>query len=146
VAIQTFNSNVEWKGGAVAEGTARGFKVIVDEPAELGGTNTSMNPVEMLLCALGGCMTIVASSFAPKFRVELKGFSVELEGDLDPDGFTGKNPNVRKGFSDIRYKMHIKSDSPEENIKKLYKYIEDHCPVKDTLAGVPVSGTYVIEK
>lgn len=76
-------------------------------------------------------MNIVASMFAPKFRVELKRFSIELEGDLDPDGFTGKNPNVRKGFSDIRYKMHIISDSPEENIKKLHKYITEHCPVKE---------------
>ena len=146
MALQTFNAKVEWKGGVVAEATARGFKVTMDEPEELGGTNTAMNPVEMLLCALGGCMSIVASVFAPKFRVELKGLSIELEGDLDPDGFTGKNPDVRKGFSDIRYKMHIESDSPEANIEKLHKFITTHCPVKDTLEGVQVSGSYVIEK
>ncbi|MCG1011865.1 OsmC family protein [Tepidanaerobacter sp. GT38] len=146
MAIQTFNAKAEWKGGALVEATSRSFKVTMDEPVELGGTNTAMNPVELLLCSLGGCMSIVAGMFAPKFRVELKGFSVELEGDLDPDGFTGKNPDVRKGFSDIRYKMHIISDSPEENIKKLCKFIEEHCPVKDTLEGVSVTGTYVIEK
>jgi uncharacterized OsmC-like protein len=146
MAIKTSYAKVEWKGGVVAEGTSRGFKVTMDEPVADGGTNTAMNPVELLLCSLGGCMSIVASMFAPKFRVELKGFSIELEGDLDPDGFTGKNPNVRKGFSDIRYKMHIVSDSPEENIKKLHKFIQEHCPVKDTLEGVSVTGTYVIEK
>jgi len=142
--IVTFKANATWKSGMVVEGEARGFKVMVDEPKELGGTNTAMNPVEMLLCSLGGCMGIVASAFAPMCGVELKGFSVELEGDLDPDGFMGKNPNVRKGFSEIRYKMHIISDSPEENIKKLYHLIEERCPVKDTLQGVPVKGDLVI--
>lgn len=146
MAVKTSHAKVDWKGGVVAEGTARGFKVTVDEPLDDGGTDTAMNPVEMLLCSLGGCMSIVASMFAPKFRVELKGFSIELEGDLDPDGFLGKNPNVRKGFQDIRYKMNIVSDSPEENIKKLHKFIQEHCPVKDTLTGVPVNGAYVVQK
>ena len=146
MAKVTFKAKTEWKGGMVAEGTARGFKVTVDEPKDLGGTDTAMNPVEMLLCSLGGCMAIVASAFAPMCGVELKGFSVDLEGDLDPDGFLGRNPNVRKGFSEIRYKMHIVSDSPEENVKKLYELIQERCPVKDTLKGVPVTGDMVIEK
>ena len=146
MSIETSYAKVDWKGGVLVEGTSRGFKVTMDEPVDEGGTDTAMNPVELLLCSLGGCMSIVASMFAPKFRVELKGFSIELEGDLDPDGFMGKNPNVRKGFSDIRYKMNIVSDSPEENIKKLHKFIEEYCPVKDTLKGVPVTGTYVIQK
>jgi len=146
MAIKVLNAHVEWKGGSVAEGTARGFKVTVDEPVEQGGTNTSMNPLEMLLCALGGCLTLMVNAFARKFRVEVKSLSIELEGDFDSDGLTGRNPDARKGFSDIRYKMHIVSDSPEENISKLYEYIEKHCPVRDTLRGVNVSGEYVVEK
>ncbi|GAQ24420.1 MULTISPECIES: OsmC family protein [Tepidanaerobacter] len=145
MAVNTVKAKADWKSGTLVECAARNFKVTVDEPISDGGTDTAMNPVELLLCALGGCMSIVASSFAPKFNVDLKGFSVELEGDIDPDGFTGKNPNVRKGFSEIRYKMHIVSDSPKENIDRLYKFIETHCPVKDTLAGVPVVGTYEVK-
>lgn len=145
MAIETTNVKVDWKGGTVAEGTARGLKLVMDEPMEEGGTNTAMHPVETLLSALGGCMTIVATMFAPKFRVDLKGFSIEVEGDMDSDGFLGKNPDVRVGLSDIRYKMHIVSDSPEENIRRLHKFVETHCPVKDTLKGVSVSGTYVVE-
>lgn len=139
MALETSKVRVDWKGGLVAEGTARGFKVIMDEPKDEGGTDTAMHPVESLLCALGGCMAIVASAFAPLAGVKLKGFWVEIEGDLDPDGFLGKNPDVRKGLQDIRYKMHIESDSPQEKIDRLYKLIEDRCPVKDTLRGVPVS-------
>lgn len=142
MATEVFKAQVKWQQGLVCEAEARGFKVKMDEPPELGGSNTAMNPVEMLLSALGGCVTICAAAFAPACKVKLADFYVEVEGDLDPDGFLGKNPNVRKGFSDIRFTMYIKSDSPQENIDALVKMIEKTCPVSDTLKGVAVSGTY----
>lgn len=145
VAKEVFSSKVVWKEGLACEADVRGFKITIDEPESLGGANTGMNPVEMILSALGGCITICAAAFARVCKVELQGFHVEVEGDLDPDGFMGKNPNVRTGFSDIRYKMHIKSDSPKENIAKLAEMIEKVCPVSDTLKGVPVSGSYEVE-
>ena len=97
-----------------------------------------MNPVELLLCSLGGCMSICAAAFAREAGVDLKGFHVELEGDLDPAGFMGRDPNVRKGYQQIRYRMHIDSPSPAEKIEKLKKMIEERCPVSDTLRGVEV--------
>ena len=145
MAKEVFTSKVSWEKGLACEAEVRGFKVGIDEPAELGGTNTGMNPVEMILSALGGCITICAAAFAPACKVSLQDFTVDVEGDLDPDGFMGKNPNVRKGFSDIRFKMYIKSDSPAENIAKLVTMIENICPVSDTLKGVPVSGSYQVD-
>ena len=134
-----FNATVKWsKEGVYCEGESRGFKVALDEPKELGGTDKAMNPVEMLLNALGGCMVICAAAFAGKCKVKLNDFSVEVEGDLDADGFLGINPDVRNGYSEIRYKFVIDSPSPQENIDKLFKLIEERCPVSDTLKGVTV--------
>lgn len=128
-----------WSGqGVYCEGGTRNFKVAVDEPASLGGTDKAMNPVELLLCSLGGCMSICAAVFSRETGVELKGFRVELEGDLDPDGFLGKSADVRKGYQQIRYRMHIDSPSPVENIERLKKTIKERCPVSDTLCGVDV--------
>ncbi|MCR4425465.1 MAG: OsmC family protein [Firmicutes bacterium] len=139
MANVTFSAKVRWSGkGLYCEGDARGFKVALDEPKDLGGDDRAMNPVELLLCSLGGCMSICAAAFAPACGVELRGFEVELEGDLDPDGFLGKNPDVRTGYQDIRYKMVIDSPSPSENIHRLVEMIEERCPVSDTLCGVKV--------
>jgi uncharacterized OsmC-like protein len=139
VAKQTFNATMAWSGqGVYCEGGTRGFTVATDEPPELGGDDRAMNPVELLLCALGGCMCICAAAFAQKCKVELKGVSVELEGDLDPDGFLGKNPETRKGYQEIRYKIKIDSPSAQENIDQLLAIIEERCPVSDTLCGVNV--------
>ncbi|MBE6829194.1 MAG: OsmC family peroxiredoxin, partial [Ruminococcaceae bacterium] len=41
--------------GLKVETNARGFKIVLDEPEDLGGTNTGMNPVEAILCSLGAC-------------------------------------------------------------------------------------------
>lgn len=134
-----FKASMSWMGkGVYCEGGTRSFSVGFDEPLELGGENSAMNPEEMLLCALGGCMCISAVSFAKKCNVELKGISVDLEGDLNPDGYLGKDPNVRVGYQQIRYLLKIDSPSPQENIDKLIQLIEERCPISDTLYGVEV--------
>lgn len=139
MALQTFKTTTAWSGkGVYVESSARNFKVSMDEPAGLGGTDKAMNPVEMLLSSLGGCMSICAAAFAKACGVDLKGYSVDIEGDLDTDGFLGKDPSVRKGYQEIRCTMHIDSPSPKENIEKLVRMIEERCPVSDTLKGVHV--------
>ncbi|HPR17956.1 MAG TPA: OsmC family protein [Candidatus Cloacimonadota bacterium] len=136
MAVTVFKSNVGWAGKSlVATGGTRNFQVTMDEPQQLGGSDTGMNPVEMVLTALGGCLVICGVAFARLCKVELKDISVELEGDLDTDGFLGKNPNVRNGFQEIRFHINIDSPSPQENIENLKKLIEERCPVSDTLKG-----------
>lgn len=134
-----FKSVVHWDGqGVRCTGDIRGKKIIIDEPQELGGTDTGPNPVEYLLAALGGCLNILITSFASKFQVEIRDVIINVEGDLDPDGFTGKNPAVRPGFQQIRYNIKIDSPSPKANIQQLLEHIEKIGPVKDTLSGVPI--------
>lgn len=70
---------------------SRQFEITIDEPKELGGTDTGMNPVELVLCALGACQAIVARVYAPQFKLQLDAFSMELEGDVDIDGFLNKS-------------------------------------------------------
>jgi len=119
--------------GLQVETNSRKFKILYDEPEQLGGTNAGINPVEALLTSLGACQTIVAYAFAKAMHFDLKGFRVELEGDLDPDGFTGRNRNVRKGFTEIRYKMYFDTTEPQDKVLKFADFIEKTCPVTDTL-------------
>ena len=130
--------------GLQVETDARGFKFILDEPKDLGGTDTGMNPVEALLCALGACQSIVAAAFARSQKFSYRGFSVELEGDLDPDGFMGK-ADVRNGYSEIRFKMHFDTDETQEKAEAYADFIESRCPVGDCLAnGVKLVRTGVV--
>ncbi|MDQ0215275.1 putative OsmC-like protein [Oikeobacillus pervagus] len=145
MAKTTFASNVKWSGKSVLSvANMNGKEVLIDEPKHLGGTDQGANPVEYVLSALGGCINVLVVSFAKLHDVEVKGVEVKIEGDLDPDGFLGKNPNVRAGYQEIRYQIYIDSPSSQENIQSLIEHVEKSCPVKDTLQGVPVKGETTI--
>lgn len=132
MAEETFKSTVSLKEGLTVEAETRGHKIIMDEPQEMGGNDEGMNPVELTLSALGGCLSICASMFAESCDVDLNDFSVDLEGDLDLRGFKGAD-GVDPGFQEVRFTMNIDSDSPKENIEKLVEVIENRCPVSDSL-------------
>ncbi len=114
---------------------ARGMKFFLDEPEELGGTNTGMNPVEALLAALGACKAIVAKSFARKFRIKLNHVKVVCEGVLDPDGFLGKNAEAKIGFSEVTTNFYFDADNTDEELQKFVEFIDRTCPVLDTLTN-----------
>jgi len=132
--VQTFKATAQLQNGVQVKTTSRNFELIIDEPKSLGGTDTGMNPVEVLLASLGACQSIVARVYAPKFDVVLDNFRVEVEGDLDLDGFFNKS-DVRPGYSDIRYKFHIKTNSPREKVEEFIRFLESKCPVGDTVAN-----------
>src|SRR5690625_4524222 len=142
MATVTFQSDVKWTGeGVLSIADIGGKEVLIDEPPSLGGTDKGPNPVEYILAALGGCINVLVTSFADNFEVEVKDVQVHIEGDLDPDGFLGKNPNVRPGYEEIRYRIELDSPSPQENIDALLKDVDEICPVKDTLQGTRVINT-----
>ena len=131
--------------GMQVETDSRSFKFVMDEPENLGGTDASMNPVEAVLCALGACQSICAAAFAKSQGVTFDEFHVELEGDLDPEGFMGINPDVRNGFQEIRYTMHFKSEESIEKLEEFAKFIESRCPEGDCLKnGVPMKNAGVV--
>lgn len=147
MAITTMKAKATLKENVRVEVEARGHKVIIDEPARLGGTDQGMNPLELLLSSLGACQTIVAQMFAKQFDLQYDQLWVELEGDIDTDGFLGKS-DVRPGLLELRYTIHIQSNEPKEKIEEFIRFVEAHCPAGDTIANPVrmVSSGVVIEK
>ena len=140
MAAVTFKAKSKLISGLQVDNQVRDFTVRMDEPENLGGTDTGMNPVEALLAALGSCLTIVAAAFAKSHHIDLQEFWVELEGDLDPDGFLKGKPGVRNGFQQVRFTPHIKSSSSKEDIEKFIVFIKSRCPVSDVM----INGTEII--
>lgn len=134
MAKSVYKAEAHLLDGMKVQTKSRNFEITIDEPKHLGGTDTGMSPVEALLCSLGACQAIVARVYAPKFEVELQDFWVETEGDLDLDGFMNKG-EVRPGYSEIRYRFHLKTDAPKEKVEEFVRFLESRCPVGDTLAN-----------
>jgi len=132
MAVEQFQATAHLQSGTQVKVRSRGFEFTLDEPTEEGGTNLGMNPVEALLGALGACQAIVARVYAKRFNVQLDDFWVELEGDLDSDGYMDK-ADVRCGYSAVRYTYHIKSPSAQADIDAFIAFIGTKCPVGDSL-------------
>lgn len=130
----TFQATAHLQQGVQVKAKSRNFEIIIDEPKELGGTDTGMNPVELTLAALGACQAIVARVYARKFKIEFDDLWIDVEGDLDTDGFLNKS-DVRRGYSDIRFNIHIVTDAPREKVEEFVAFIEKTCPVGDTIAN-----------
>lgn len=114
---------------------ARGFKMVIDEPENLGGTNDGANPVEYVLAALSGCLNVVGHIVAKEMGFTLRGIEFELEGDLDPAKFSGKDTDERAGYKEIRVKIKPDADADEETLEKWLETIESRCPVSDNIAN-----------
>ena len=144
MAVKTYKSTTRLINGVKVESESRGFKVIIDEPLDLGGTDEGMNPMELLLCSLGSCQVITAAMLAEPNGIDLQEFWVETEGDLERPVVKGG----KRGYTEIRYKMHIKSNSSEEKLQKFVEFIEKNCTVGNTLAdpGKFVFAGIVVEK
>ncbi len=137
MAIEIHKAHTKLIDQLRVEVSARQHTMILDEPKSMGSSDKGMTPIEALMGALGACKCIVARSFAEQHGVELKSVEVSVEGEFDPDGFLGKNPEAKIGFSAIRSIYHIESDSPKENIEKLVAFVDKTCPVADTLENSP---------
>lgn len=144
--LRTWKASAHGKGGGVrVEVTMRDHRVLLDEPKAAGGTDAGPTPMELLLGALGGCLSIVIAALARREGIALKDVRVEVEGEMDLDGFYGRAP-VRTGFQAIRYRVAVDAEAPPERVEALVREAERLCPVKDTLRGVDVMRTDGTEK
>lgn len=117
----------------------------VDEPAELGGGDTAMGPVDLLLVALGTCQEIVYSIHAALMGIPLDGVSVDVKGQLDLRGLFAMDEAVPAGCRRISFETRIESAADPLLVARLVRVAESSCPVLDTLLSpLEVSGTVLL--
>ncbi|NJE76832.1 OsmC family peroxiredoxin [Thermococcus sp. ES12] len=111
----------------------REFDVIVDEPAEIGGTDEGPNPVEYLLVALAGCLNVTIRGVAGEKGIPVKALDLAITGKLDPAKFQGISKEGRAGFTEVTVSVYLEADAPKEKIEELLREVEERCPVTDNL-------------
>jgi len=121
--------------GLKIETRARHHVIVVDQPPEMGGTDTGPTPLEFLLIALASCLLTVGKVVAQQRGLPVRSLSAHVEGDIDPDGFLGRNPEARIGASQIRVRLQIDGDLSEEEKAAFAREIEARCPISDNLGN-----------
>ena len=146
-ATVVFDANTRQLGGLLSEADIRDFKLRIDEPTTLGGTDQGANPVELVLAALGACQEITYRLYADTLGIPVNGVSVKLIGRLDLRGFFAADDGVRPGFKDIHATVTIDSPASADDIERLKATVDRHCPVLDILRNVtPVKTDYAFSR
>ena len=131
--------------GLLSEVAIRDFRIKIDEPTSLGGSDQRPNPVELVLAALGACQEITYRLYADTLGIPLNAVSVKLTGRLDLRGFFAVDEGVRPGLRDIHATVAIDSPASTDDIERLKATVDRHCPVLDILRNVtPVKTEYAL--
>ncbi|AWI76350.1 MAG: peroxiredoxin [Azoarcus sp.] len=111
--------------------------VVVDEPLHLFGENTAPAPGEIVLSALGGCLSVGITAVATHREVKLSRLEVFLEADIGNTAAWGAGGAERKpeemGFQDIRVKVVIEGDASREELDDIVKHANYYSPVANTM-------------
>lgn len=145
-ALTRWGVTTRWVGGAVSETQvsacevsgkriARDFKIRIDEPVELAGTNTQPNPQEYLLAAFNACMMVGYVANCSLQGIELESCQIESKGDIDLRGFLGLDPNVKPGYDQIHYTVRIKGNGTPEQFERIHNTVIATSPNRFNIAN-----------
>ncbi|GAB7521384.1 OsmC family protein [Paraburkholderia sp. 2C] len=146
-----------WQGGTRSQsridsfdigGTTvpRSFSIDIDEPAELGGTNTYANPQEYLLAALNACMTVGYAAVCALHGISIRKLEIVTEGDIDLRGFLGISKDVARGYESLKSRVTIKADATEEQLREIHATVMASSPnFHNITTAVRVEPMLVIE-
>ena len=111
------------------------FQIEGDEPKQILGERTAPNAVELLLAALGSCLSVGYAANAAAMGIELNDLRFELDGDVDLRGFLGISNETRAGFNNVTCTAYIDADASDEEIEELRERVEATSPLVDNISN-----------
>ena len=118
--------------------TGRALAIAGLHPAT-GGSGLELCSGDMLLEALVACAGVTVKAVATALAIPLKSGKVSAEGDLDFRGTLGVAKDAPVGFAQIRLRIDLDTEAPQDKIDQLLKLTERYCVVYQTIkSGPPV--------
>lgn len=110
------------------------FDMIIDEPANMGGSDKGPSPIQVLLMSLAGCLNITGHEIARQKGMKLNGMKIKIEGSMNPCNFMGCSFDERAGFQTINVSVHADFENEtSEAIAIWLEETESRCPVTDNI-------------
>jgi uncharacterized OsmC-like protein len=118
--------------------TGRALAIAGLHPAT-GGSGLELCSGDMLLEALVACAGVTVRAVATALDIPLRSGTVSAEGDLDFRGTLGVAKDAPVGFAQIRLRIDLDTDAPQDKLDQLLKLTERYCVVYQTIkSGPPV--------
>lgn len=134
-------ATIDWQGKLQFTGTAdSGHSITIDGPPALGGENTGMRPMELMLLSVGSCSAMDVIHILNKARQPVTDCRIEIAGtraETDP-----------KVFTDIHLNFIVSGDGlSEKQVARAVKLsAEKYCSASLMLqASVNITHGYEIQ-
>ena len=120
--------DVRFVAGEAYEVMVRGHRVVVDQPADVGGQDSAPTPTELFVASLATCVAFYAGRFLTRHGYSREGLAVSADYEMASD-----RP-VR--VSNIRLMVRVPACLPPQRWAAL-RAVASHCTVHNSLAGPP---------
>ena len=111
------------------------FTFEADHPEVFASEDHGATPVEMVLAALGSCLTAGVAAVAQNREIQLHSVTATLEAGMDVLGILGADRDVRNGFDGIHVTYDIKADATPEEIRAIVAQSQKRSAVYDVITN-----------
>jgi len=118
---------VTWLKQAQLAVDVRGHRLLVDQPADEGGEDQGMTPVELLVASLGSCIGYFAARFCQRHDLPTDGLQVTMAWDY------AEQPH-RVGSMTARVHLPVE---PEPAIRARMQKVLEGCTVHHSISITP---------
>ena len=128
------------RDGLACEVQEGAWKFVAGMTEKYGGTNDGPNPGTYGRAALASCLAIGYAMWAARLGVPIESLEIEVQADYDVRGELGVSDDVRPGYSEIRYIVHVSSPAPPEDVARWLDLADRYSSWRDNIANpVPVT-------
>lgn len=133
-----------WQGGLHTRVTARRFALQVDAPAATGGQDNGADPVEHLLAALTGGVTVDIQTVARELGIRIGAVDIHADGTVD--AHPGLGAAEAGHFEQLRLDVLLTTTAPPETVVELRRKVSARSLVLRLVrdAGVRVTESWEV--
>jgi uncharacterized OsmC-like protein len=143
-----WRATCKWLNGTHSRSTVEGFFGLgeeqhhkttfnfeADHPEVFAAEDHSATPVELVLVALGSCLTAGVAAVAQHRQIQLRSVTATIEAGMDIQGILGVDRDVRNGFDGISVTYKIDADADKAAIEALVAQSQKRSAVYDIITN-----------
>lgn len=116
-----------WEGSMTTLIETRGFTFRTDEPIAVGGNNESPTPMQYVVGAVNGCVTVVIEAVAGELGIVVEKIDTISHARQDVRGFRG-TADVSPHFKSFTLEVNLRTTVPESELDVFKAQVEKRCP------------------
>ncbi len=112
--------------------------VVIDEPAERGGTNQGLTPTETMMASLIGCTNVITHKVAARNNVAIKSMNVRLEAQFDRRGVMLQE-EIDVPFPSATLYIDLETDADAAAVERVKRELAMFCPVSKVFRAAGIA-------